>query len=86
MVLRVKEGFSFDHRGVPVTLRAGELIEDDNPWVKGREACFEPAENSAVRVLPTAGTAVETATAAPAERRSLSKPVLKRDGEGLNSA
>jgi hypothetical protein len=80
MVLRVKEGFSFDHRGVPVTLRTGELLEDTDPWVKGHEAQFEPAESSAVR--PLSGAAVETATAGPAERRAFSKPLKRDGGEG----
>lgn len=70
MVLRVKEGFSFDHNGMPVTLKVGQLVNEDDPWVRGRETFFEPADKSALRQVPSS-IAVETATAAPGERRVL---------------
>lgn len=72
MAVRVKEGMSFDAPGgVQVTLRRGQLFPDDHPYVKGREGLFEPADDAAAR---SAGTgAVETATAAPAERRIVSR-------------
>ena len=75
MVLRVKEGFSFDHEGVPITLRAGQLVDDGHPWVKGHEAQFEPADKSATRV--STAQMEETATAAPGERRVVSQPPLE---------
>lgn len=72
MVLRVKEGFSFDHQGVPVTLRVGQLVDEADPWVRGRETFFEPADKAAVH--PPTSDAVETATAAPGERRVVTNP------------
>lgn len=70
MVQRVKESFSFDEKGVPVVLRAGTLVEDDDPRIKGHERHFEQAEDAAAR---TTVSAVETATAAPGERRAAPK-------------
>lgn len=73
MVWRVKEPFSFDERGVPVTMRMGTLLEDDDPRIVGRERYLERAEDAASRSAPPA-SAMETATAAPGERRSRSAP------------
>lgn len=70
MVFRVKEGFSFDHQGVPVTVRAGHLLEDDHPWVKGHESHLEPVDDVTGR---GSTAAVETTTAAPGSRRTLSR-------------
>jgi hypothetical protein len=73
MAVRVKEGISFDTPGgAQVNLRRGQLFPDDHPYVKGREHLFEPAADVAARSagLGAAG-AVETATAAPGERRSV---------------
>lgn len=67
MVWRVKEAYSYDEGGVPVTVRAGTLLADDDPRVKGRERHLERAEDAASR------TSVETATAGPGERRSVSR-------------
>lgn len=67
MVWRVKEPFSFDQDGVPVTMRAGALLPEGDPRAVGREHLLEQADDVAAR------GAVETATAAPGERRSLSK-------------
>jgi hypothetical protein len=71
VAVRVKEGISFDAPGgAQVNLRRGQLFPDDHPYVKGREHLFEPADDVAAR---SAGVpaAVETATAAPGERRSV---------------
>jgi hypothetical protein len=70
MAKRVKEAFSFDDNGVPVVMRAGTLVEDDDPRIKGRERHFEDADDAAAR---TSVAAVETATAAPGERRTVVK-------------
>lgn len=67
MALRVKEAHSFDHQGVPVTMRVGALVADDDPRVKGRERFYEPADTAAARET---GPRSETATAAPGERRT----------------
>lgn len=68
MVWRVKEAYSFDEGGVPITVRAGTLLGDDDPRAKGREQYLERAEDAATR------TAVETASAAPGEQRSVTRP------------
>lgn len=71
MAVRVKEGISFDApNGAQVNLRRGQLFPDDHPYVKGRESLFEPADDAAARTTGAA-VAVETATAAPGERRSI---------------
>jgi hypothetical protein len=80
MAVRVKEGVSFDTaRGEQVNLRRGQLFPDDHPYVKGREHLFEPADDAAARSagVPVAAVAVETATAAPGERRSVTRGVGK---------
>lgn len=69
MARRVREAFSYDdEHGVPVTMRLGTLVEDNDPRVLGHEQFFEDAETAAGR---TAVSAVEVATAAPGERRSV---------------
>lgn len=73
MAVRVKESHSFDApNGAQVNLRRGQLFPDDHPYVKGREHLFEPAEDAAARSAGT-GAAVETATAAPGERRLVAR-------------
>ena len=71
MAVRVKEGISFDApNGAQVTLRPGQLFPDGHPYTKGREQLFEPADDAASRETGVPA-AVETATAAPGERRSV---------------
>lgn len=67
-ILRVKEAFSVlsDPNGRVYT--PGVLVNADDPIVKGREVYFEPVEVAASRHAP-----VEQATAAPGERRSVTK-------------
>lgn len=75
-VVRVKEGISFDApNGAQVNLRRGQLFPVDHPYVRGREALFEPAEDAATRSagIPAAATAVETAVAAPGSRRVVTR-------------
>ena len=72
MAVRVKESISFDApNGAQVNLRRGQLFPDDHPYVKGRAHLFEPADDAAARSVGTRD-AVERATAAPGERRSVS--------------
>jgi hypothetical protein len=73
VTVRVREGFSFDlPSGEQVNLHRGQLLSDGHPYVLGREQLFEPAEDAAVRA-PGAAVAVETATAGPGERRSVTR-------------
>ena len=70
MAKRVKESHSFDEGGVPVTMKVGQLVDDADPRIKGREAYYENADVAAAR---SSVAAVETASAAPGERRSVGK-------------
>jgi hypothetical protein len=82
MAVRVKEGISFDTPGgAQVNLRRGQLFPDDHPYVKGREQLFEPADDAASRSAGGSGAAaaVETASAAPGVRRSVTR---RRNDEG----
>lgn len=69
MAKRVVQAHSFDENGVPVTMKTGTLVDDNDPRVKGREVFYEDAEDAAAR---TSVRAVETASAGPGERRSRS--------------
>jgi hypothetical protein len=66
-VLRCTTPFAVQEGAVPRVLRAGDLVDEKDPAVKGRENLFESVE-----------TTVERATAAPGERRSLSTPKTRR--------
>lgn len=67
-VFRAIEPFSTAQRnGVSRTIRAGDLVSSEDPDFKGREHLFEPAINAANRAL-------ETASAAPGERRHRGRP------------
>jgi hypothetical protein len=78
-LLRVRDSISFDipNEGT-VVLRRGELFPADHPYVKGREQCFEPAENAAAKV-PGGADAVETADAPPGVRRNVTAPPRRRE-------
>lgn len=62
-VLRCTSPFAVQEGAVPRVLRAGDLVDENDSAVKGRESMFEPVE-----------TTVERATSAPGERRSLTMP------------
>lgn len=66
-VYRVREPFAFDQsNGVQRVMRVGDLVSDSDPAYVGRENLFESVDAAATR-------AVETATAAPGERRVRSR-------------
>jgi hypothetical protein len=74
-ILRVTKAFSVlsDPDGHVYT--PGELVDGDHPHVKGRENCFETVE-AHVSARESRG-GVEQATAAPGEKRAVSRPVKK---------
>lgn len=74
-VLRVVEPFAADVDGVPRVFPAGHLIQSNDPVAKGRERFFVKVEDFVSR--QTASGAVETATAAPGERRQRSEAAKK---------
>lgn len=68
--------------GAGLIIREGDRYWSDDPIVKGREHMFRELTVKSSR--PAAGTsvgAVETATAAPGERRSVSRPPGRRRAE-----
>ena len=67
-VLRCTSPFAVQEGVVPRVLRAGDLVDENDPAVKGREGMFEPVE-----------TTVERATSAPGERRMLPKRRPRKD-------
>jgi hypothetical protein len=73
--LRCIGAFSYMDGNVPVVVGNGDVIEASDPCVKGRAHHFEPLESSA---QPVTDRGVEQATAAPGERRSVTRPVAKK--------
>lgn len=73
-ILRVTKAFSVlsDPNGHVYT--PGELVDGDHPHVRGREGHFETVE---AHVSARSGTAVESATSAPGERRERTRPSRK---------
>lgn len=71
MIYRVKEPFSYtDDRGVPRVMRVGDLVTADHDAYRANWShLFEPVVEAAERG-PSAE--VESATAAPGEKRSVS--------------
>ncbi len=66
-VLRCIEPFAFSDKGVERVVRAGDLVDERDPLVKGRERWFETVDANVGR---TTDRSVEQATAAPGEKRS----------------
>lgn len=68
MALRATEAFSVDDRGVVRIFTPGTLVHEKDPVVKGREHLFEKVEVAIRRAAE-----IEQTTAAPGQRRRLSK-------------
>lgn len=69
MALRSKKSFATYGPGGPRVVKAGQLVADDDPIVKGRESAFESVDAHLAR-----RPKVEQATADPGEPRTLSLP------------
>ncbi|BBC53882.1 putative head-to-tail connector protein [Mycobacterium phage HC] len=90
-IVRAKEAFAYFGRDrVSRIVKPGDLFDDSDEAVQGREKLFEPVEVTAAR---RAG--VETATAEPGELRSIGKrprkttapaPAQPGDGDGGTGA
>jgi hypothetical protein len=85
MAKRCKASFTAWTAGVPRVVTAGDLVDDGDPVIKGREHLFESvdayvAARQPGAVLPPGPAEVEQATAAPGERRSV-RPVAKPEPE-----
>lgn len=77
-VLRVIEAFAHTVNGYPDVAAAGALFDSDDPVVKaGGPDRFEPVEVTATRDS-VRRSGVEQATAAPGERRSLTRASAPR--------
>jgi hypothetical protein len=77
--LAARESFSIpSHDGMPRMIGMGDLVEDSDPDIIGREHLFHPAEEAAAMANDRRGQrpnrAMETATAAPGEVRHLPPP------------
>lgn len=84
-VMRVIEAFSTDVDGVPRVFPEGHLFRSDDPVVKGRDRFLMDAEVYSDRAL-RGSDAVETATAAPGEKRSLRRARAKESKKRAEAA
>lgn len=82
-LLRVREAFAYMVGSYPDVLRFGDVVSSDHPAVKGREDKFEAVtpDNALIRdpnagLVPAEGV-IESATAAPGEKRSVGRPAKK---------
>lgn len=73
-MMRCREGFSYDVKGVPVVVGAGSLRPANHRDVKGRESLFEPVEAASTRESERGTYTPEVASAAPGQARVLSRP------------
>ena len=80
-VLCCVEAFAYSEpNGVQRVLRPGDLVEDSDPCVKGREDKFESVEANAHRATDrragkdSGDGVIESATKAPGEKRAVAKP------------
>lgn len=80
-MFRCKQPFAFDVDGVSRIVRTDDVVSSDEPAFQARPDVlanldlFEPAEDYLGR---RAGAGVEQATAAPGERRTLTRPTEPR--------
>lgn len=84
-VLCCVEAFAYSEpNGVQRVLRPGDLVDDNDPAVKGRERMFETVEANARRATdraagkPVEGV-IEQATAAPGEKRTARRSTKPKD-------
>ncbi|WP_236241158.1 hypothetical protein [Streptomyces sp. CC228A] len=83
-IKRCKASFAVMVNGAPRVIPAGQLVDESDPVVKGREANFEDVETYVTDKAARRAPLVERATAEPGERRSLAKParrVTKKGGD-----
>lgn len=80
MTYRCLGGIAVYVDGRPRVIPGGALVADDDPILKTHRAQFEPVETYTARVAAAASSpasAVETATAAPGEARTVVPPKPK---------
>ena len=71
-IRRATQPFTAYVDGMPRVVRAGDLVEDTDPVLKGRAHLFEAVEEHVAQ--RQARKPVESATAAPGEVRDLTPP------------
>ncbi|WP_327160550.1 hypothetical protein [Streptomyces zaomyceticus] len=74
-IKRCKAAFAANINGSPHMFKVGQLVDGDDPVIKGREALFEDVETY---VSDRSATRVEQATAAPGEKRSVGRSAAKK--------
>ncbi|WP_412079041.1 hypothetical protein ACLF6K_37490 [Streptomyces xanthophaeus] len=72
-IKRCKASFAASVNGTPHMFNVGQLVDADDPVIKGREALFEDVET----YMSARGAQVEQATAEPGDRRSVGRPAKK---------
>jgi len=84
-VLACREAFAYSEpNGVQRVLRPGDLVDENDPCVKGREAYFETVEANVHRATeraegkPVEGI-IEQATKAPGEKRTRARKAKAAD-------
>lgn len=73
-ILSVKQAFAIDEKGVTRIFHPGQLVDSDDPAVKGREVLFDTVEDVVGRrtgQVP-ASDVIEAATAEPGQKRARS--------------
>lgn len=81
-IKRCKASFAVIVNGAPRVVTAGQLVSDDDPVVKGREANFEDVET----YVSERKARVEQATADPGEKRSVARPAVKKTAAPIKKA
>ncbi|MEU0393815.1 hypothetical protein ABZ208_13730 [Streptomyces sp. NPDC006208] len=81
-IKRCKASFAVVMNGAPRVITAGQLVDSDDPVIKGREASFEDVET----YMSDRAARVEQATAEPGEKRSVSPPAAKKTAAKKTSA
>jgi len=71
-IKRATQPFTAYVDGMPRVVRAGDLVEDNDPVLQGRAHLFENVETHVAQNQPR--PPVESATAAPGEQRDLTAP------------
>lgn len=88
-VLACTGAFAYtEPNGVQRVLRPGDLVDENDPCVKGRESYFETVEANVHRATERAAGApvdgiIEQATKAPGEKRARRKPKAADATEGV---
>ena len=78
-ILRCIEAFAVQEGVVPRVIRTDDVVDSEDPIVKGHEGSFEPVEDHLNRQRKLReGEAVETATRAPGEVRAVKRAAPRK--------